>query len=163
MPWPWLVWKRQWTLREHSKPRRHMSPSCKQQDRCRCMRLRRRGHPALTRLAVDAERRMDRNGRHAQRTDRNVTPVADEDITLSSVALDRRQRVHHRGQTQREDQSRMVGRTERPQKGMSAVWTLWRRISQHSPSRLWRSATSRLRTLSLPRFSSTWTMAESLT
>ena len=55
------------------------------------MRLRRRGHPALARLAVDAERRTDRNGRHAQRTDRSVTPVADEDITLSSVALDRRQ------------------------------------------------------------------------
>ena len=139
---PWLVWKRQWILREHSKPRRHMSPSCKQQDRCRCMRLCQRGHPVLTRLAVDVERRMDRNGRHAQRTDRNVMPVADEDITLSSVALDCRQRVHHRGQTQREDQSRMVGRTERPQKGMSAAWTLWRRISQHSPSRLWRSATS---------------------
>ena len=54
------------------------------------MRLRRRGHPALTRLAVDAERRMDQNGRHAQRTDRYVTSVADEDTMLSSVALDRR-------------------------------------------------------------------------
>ena len=155
---PWLVWKRQWTLREHSKPRRHMSPSCKLQDRCRCMRLRRREHPALTRLAVDVEHRIDQNGRPAQRTDRNVTSVADEDTALSSVALDRRQRVHRRGQTQREDQSRMVVRRERPQKGMSAAWTLWRKTSQHSPSRLWRSATSRLRTTSLPRFSSTWTM-----
>ena len=134
---PWLVWKRQWTLREHSKPRRHMSPSCKLQDRCRCMWLPRRGHPALPRLAIDVERRMDRNGRHAQRTDRNVMSVADEDTTLSSVALDRRQRVHHRGQTHREDQSRMVGRRERPQKGMSAAWTLWRMTSQHSLSRLW--------------------------
>ena len=62
---PWLVCKRQWTLREHSKPRKHKSPSCKQQDRCRCIQLRRRGHPALTRLAVDAECRMDQNGRHA--------------------------------------------------------------------------------------------------
>ena len=92
------------------EPRRHMSPSCKLQDCCRGMRLCRRGHPALTRLAVDAERRKVQNGRHAQRIERNVTPVADGDTTLSSVALDRRQRVHHRGQTQREDQSCMVGR-----------------------------------------------------
>ena len=72
------------------------------------MRLRRRGNPALTRLAVDVERRMNRNGRHAQRTDRNVTSAADEDTTLSSVALDRRQRVHHQGQTQREDQNYVI-------------------------------------------------------